>query len=138
MNIHCKKIFVWSISLFLLVGFTTAGHNHTLCIGTDREIEKIDRPCCVADADNSNKKERKVTLDDCENCTDIELDSNFWTQRTKKINSNILLKITLHHEFNSISNKFTSDQISFYVIKPDKNNNRKNYSEYLSSIILLC
>ena len=84
------RIFVWPLSILLLIGFFQIGSGDVLCVGEDGhiEIETECLPCCneaEAVCGLSEQGDIHDEHDDCNNCSDLPLDSPLWSKRFSRI-----------------------------------------------------
>ena len=97
MNLKLQKILVWPICLIFLIGIVLAGNYNVLCID-DKGYGKFETfciPCCdetEKNCESVHAKESHDESDACSNCSDIEIDGQFWVKRIQTTGSDQFYK----------------------------------------------
>ncbi len=112
MKLIVHKIFVWPLSILLIVGFSQIGSGDVLCIGEDGhvEIETECLPSCNEAADIcelSEQSQQHDEHDDCNNCSDLSLDEPMWSKRFLRYFLVHTFKIEVMSSFSSVQSAFS-------------------------------
>jgi len=138
-----QKIFVWPLSILLVISFFQIGSGDVLCIGEDGHI-KIETeclPCCIETetiCELTEQGDLHDEHDDCNNCSDLSPDCPLWSMRLSRVSLVQTYRPDLVPSFELIHDAYSVSRSCSQAHEKPPTFKSNPLSSFISDTILRC